>query len=87
MAANPSMEMVAYELGYMKDDMTLEQLEQVFGQFDVECSRASGEKRSGKVSSCGNGLNQDARLRSLLTRRDGSLVSLLITGVKWVVIF
>lgn len=59
MAANPSVEMVAYELGYMKDDMTLEQLEQVFSDSSTwKCSRASGEKRSGKVSSCGNGLNR-----------------------------
>ena len=44
MAANPSVEMVAYELGYMKDDMTLEQLEQVFGQFDVEVQQSEWGK-------------------------------------------
>ena len=45
MAANPSVEMVAYELGYMKDNMTLEQLEQVFGQFDVKVQQSKWGKR------------------------------------------
>ena len=77
MAANPSVEMVAYELGYMKDDMTLEQLEQVFGQFDVEVQQ----------SEWGKAIRESIELRQriepgrpapefTLTRRDGSLVSL-----------
>ena len=77
MAANPSVEMVAYELGYMKDNMTLEQLEQVFGQFD------------GKVqqSKWGKAIRESIELRQriepgrlapefTLARRDSSLVSL-----------
>ena len=77
MAANPSVEMVAYELGYMKDDMTLEQLEQVFGRFDVKVQQ----------SKWGKAIRESIELRQriepgrlapefTLARRDGSLVSL-----------
>ena len=77
MAANPSVEMVAYELGYMKDNMTLEQLEQVFGQFDVKVQQ----------SKWGKAIRESIELRQriepgrlapefTLARRDSSLVSL-----------
>lgn len=77
MAANPSVEMVAYELGYMKDNMTLEQLEQVFGQFDVKVQQ----------SKWGKAIRERIELRQriepgrlapefTLARRDSSLVSL-----------
>lgn len=36
MAANPSVEIAAYGLSFMMNDMPLEKLEQVFGQFDVK---------------------------------------------------
>ena len=77
MAANPSVEMVAYELGYMKENMTLEQLEQVFGQFDVKVQQ----------SKWGKAIRESIELRQriepgrlapefTLARRDSSLVSL-----------
>lgn len=77
MAANPSVEMVAYELGYMKDNMTLEQLEQVFGQFDVKVQQ----------SKWGKAIRESIELRQriepgrlapefTLARRDSSLVNL-----------
>ena len=77
MAANPSVEMVAYEVGYMKDNMTLEQLEQVFGQFDVKVQQ----------SKWGKAIRESIELRQriepgrlapefTLARRDSSLVSL-----------
>ena len=77
MAANPSVEMVAYELGYMKDNMTLEQLEQVFGQFDVKVQQ----------SKWGKAIRESIELRQriepgrlapefTLAQRDSSLVSL-----------
>lgn len=77
MAANPSVEMVAYELDYMKDNMTLEQLEQVFGQFDVKVQQ----------SKWGKAIRESIELRQriepgrlapefTLARRDSSLVSL-----------
>ena len=77
MAANPSVEMVAYELGYRKDNMTLEQLEQVFGQFDVKVQQ----------SKWGKAIRESFELRQriepgrlapefTLARRDSSLVSL-----------
>ena len=77
MAANPSVEMVAYELGYMKDNMTLEQVEQVFGQFDVKVQQ----------SKWGKAIRESIELRQriepgrlapefTLARRDSSLVSL-----------
>lgn len=77
MAANPSVEMMAYELGYMKDNMTLEQLEQVFGQFDVKVQQ----------SKWGKAIRESIELRQriepgrlapefTLARRDSSLVSL-----------
>ena len=77
MAANPSVEMVAYELGYMKDNMTLEQLEQAFGQFDVKVQQ----------SKWGKAIRESIELRQriepgrlapefTLARRDSSLVSL-----------
>ena len=77
MAANPSVEMVAYELGYMKDNMTLEQLEHVFGQFDVKVQQ----------SKWGKAIRESIELRQriepgrlapefTLARRDSSLVSL-----------
>ncbi len=77
MAANPSVEMVAYELGYMKDNMTLEQLEQIFGQFDVKVQQ----------SKWGKAIRESIELRQriepgrlapefTLARRDSSLVSL-----------
>ena len=77
MAANPSVEMVAYELGYMKDNMTLEQLEQVFGQFDVKVQQ----------SKWGKAIRESIELRQRIepgrlapeftrARRDSSLVSL-----------
>ena len=77
MAANPSVEMVAYELGYMKDNMTLEQLEQVFGQFDAKVQQ----------SKWGKAIRESIELRQriepgrlapefTLARRDSSLVSL-----------
>ena len=70
-------EMVAYELGYMKDNMTLEQLEQVFGQFDVKVQQ----------SKWGKAIRESIELRQriepgrlapefTLARRDSSLVSL-----------
>ena len=76
-AANPSVEMVAYELGYMKDNMTLEQLEQIFGQFDVKVQQ----------SKWGKAIRESIELRQriepgrlapefTLARRDSSLVSL-----------
>lgn len=69
--------MVAYELGYMKDNMTLEQLEQVFGQFDVKVQQ----------SKWGKAIRESIELRQriepgrlapefTLARRDSSLVSL-----------
>ena len=77
MAANPSVEMVAYELGYRKDNMTLEQLEQAFGQFDVKVQQ----------SKWGKAIRESIELRQriepgrlapefTLARRDSSLVSL-----------
>ena len=77
MTANPPVEMVAYELAYMKDNMTLEQLEQVFGQFDVKVQQ----------SKWGKAIRESIELRQriepgrlapefTLARRDSSLVSL-----------
>ena len=88
MAANPSVEMVAYELGYMKDNMTLEQLEQVFGQFDVKVQQ----------SKWGKAIRESIELRQriepgrlapefTLARRDSSLVSLADYRGKVVVLY
>lgn len=42
--ANPSVEMVANELELMQNDMTLEQLEQIFGQFDLKVQKCGWGK-------------------------------------------
>ena len=77
MAANPSVEMVAYELGYMKDNMTLEQLEQVFGQFDVKVQQSKWGKAIRESIELQQRI-EPGRLAPefTLARRDSSLVSL-----------
>ena len=77
MLANPSVEVVAYYLGYMADGMTLEKLEQIFGQFDVKVQE----------SELGREVRESIELRQriepgrpapefTLAKRDSSLVSL-----------
>lgn len=76
-AANPSVETAAYWLCFLMNDMPLDQLEQVFGQFDKEVQESELVKEVRE--------NVALRLRIepgrpapefTLARRDGSLLSL-----------
>lgn len=77
MAANPSVETAAYQLCFMMNDMPLEQLEQVFGQFDEKVRKSELVK---DVRDC---LELRQRIEPgrpapefTLARRDGSLLNL-----------
>lgn len=77
MAANPSVETAAYGLNFMMDEMSLETLERVFGQFDARV----------RESELVRGVRENIELRQriepgrpapefTLARQDGSLLSL-----------
>lgn len=77
MAVNPSVETAAYQLCFMMNDMPLEKLEQVFGQFDEKVRESELVK---EVRDC---LELRQRIEPgrpapefTLARRDGSLLSL-----------
>ena len=77
MAANPSVETAAYNLNFMMNEMSLEQLEQVFGQFDEKVRKSELVK---DVRDC---LELRQRIEPgrpapefTLARRDGSLLNL-----------
>ena len=77
MAANPSVETAAYQLYFMMNEMPLEQLEQVFGQFDEKVRKSELVK---DVRDC---LELRQRIEPgrpapefTLARRDGSLLNL-----------
>lgn len=77
MAANPSVETAAYQLGFMMDNMPLEELEHLFGQFDakVQASELAKEVR-GSIEL--RRRIEPGRLapRFTLTQRDGTSLSL-----------
>lgn len=77
MAANPSVETAAYNLNFMMNEMSLEQLEQVFGLFDEKVRESELVK---EVRDC---IELRQRIEPgrpapefTLARRDGSLLSL-----------
>ncbi len=77
MAANPSVETAAYNLNFMMNEMSLEQLEQVFGLFDEKVRKSELVK---DVRDC---LELRQRIEPgrpapefTLARRDGSLLNL-----------
>ena len=87
MAANPSVETAAYQLGFMMDNMPLEELEHLFGQFDAKV----------QASELARNVRESIELRRriepgrpapqfTLTKRDGTSLSLADFRCKVVVL-